>query len=437
MSGAQAPTPTNLPGEGKTPLLARAGWIVVALATVGLYADALPVMYQQAQAGCQDARVCAYSGLLTPSQVAQLPAQGISPGAVAMITVAQAVVVMLVFAALATLLFWRRADDSMALLCAYMLILFGATIGGAIQAVPATNAAWFIVLTTFEVAGQISWITFFCLFPDGRFVPGWTRLVALFWAVLWLGAYFPDAPALQPLAALRSGPGAIVVILVALALAQIYRYRRVSNARQRQQSKWVVYGFVVGMGLFAALIFVGSIVLDQSATEGPVGQLVINAIFLALFSLVPITMSVAILRSRLYDIDIIIRRTLVYGSLTAILAGVYLLGVVGAQTLLNDITGQAVEQRPLAIVVTTLVIAALFQPLRRLLQRAIDRRFYRGKYDAERTLASFGVLLRSEVDLGHLSERLTEVVDETMRPSHISLWLRPVENRHSRLDSGM
>ncbi|HEU0028411.1 MAG TPA: hypothetical protein VFQ25_14960 [Ktedonobacterales bacterium] len=429
MSGAQASMPTSLSGGGATPPLARAGWIAVALATVGLYVYAIPTMYHQAKIGCQDVRMCANTGLLTPSQVAQLPAEGVSLSTAAMITVAQAVAVMLVFAALATLLFWRRADDPMALLCAYMLILFGADLGGAIQTISATSAAWFIALTTFEIAGQISWITFFCLFPDGRFVPGWTRLVALFWAVLWLGAYFPDAPALQPLAALRNGPVAIVFILGALVLAQIYRYRRVSNARQRQQTKWVVYGFAVGMGLFATLVFVGGAVLDQSATEGPAGQLTINAIFLILFSLVPLTMSIAILRARLYDIDIIIQRTLVYGSLTAVLSSVYLLGVVGAQALLSGITGQVGEQRPLVIVVTTLVIAALFQPLRRLLQRAIDRRFYRGKYDAERTLASFGALLRSEVDLEHLSERLTAVVDETMRPAHISLWLQHADAR--------
>lgn len=432
MSGARTPTPSDLPAAGETPLLARAGWIVAALATLSLYVYAIPVMYRQAQIGCQDARACANSALLTPGQVAQLPVEGISPNVAAAIMVAQAIAVTLVFATLATLLFWRRANDRMALLCAYMLITFGASLGGAIQSIPATNAVRFIMLTTFQVAGQISWITFFCLFPDGRFVPGWTRMVALVWAVTWLGAYFPDAPVFQPLAALRSGPVAIIVILVALVLAQIYRYWRVSNARQRQQTKWVVYGFAVGMGLFAALIFVGDFVLDERAREGGTGQLIINAIFLGLFSLMPISMSVAILRSRLYDIDIIIRRTLIYGSLTVILASVYLLGVVGTQTLLSRITGQAItgqaaERQPLTIVLTTLVIAALFQPLRHQLQRIIDRRFYRGKYDAQRTLASFGAMLRSEVDLERLSERLTEVVDETMRPAHVSLWLRRVD----------
>ncbi len=136
----------------------------------------------------------------------------------------------------------------------------------------------------------------------------------------------------------------------------------------------------------------------------------------------PTAAGVAILKYRLYDIDILVNRTLVYGALTASLAAIYLGGVVLLQWLLRIITGQQNSQ--LAVVASTLGIAALFQPLRRRIQGFIDHRFYRRKYDASRTLQEFSVGLRDEVDLERIGEGLLTVVDNTMRPSHISLWLR-------------
>jgi hypothetical protein len=138
----------------------------------------------------------------------------------------------------------------------------------------------------------------------------------------------------------------------------------------------------------------------------------------------PISMGIAILRYRLYEIDLLINRTLVYASLTAILAGVYFGGVTATQTLFRTISGQ--EQLPqLVVVASTLVIAALFNPLRRRIQRFIDRSFYRSKYDAAKTLEGFSMKLRDETDLEALSEDLVGVVRETMQPAHVSLWLRP------------
>ena len=142
------------------------------------------------------------------------------------------------------------------------------------------------------------------------------------------------------------------------------------------------------------------------------------------FAGVPVAIGLAVLKHRLYDIDVVINLTLVYGSLTAMLVALYFGGVATTQTILRALTGQS-EQSQLAIVVSTLAIAALFNPLRRRIQSFIDRRFYRRKYDARKTLEAFSARLREETDLESLNNDLAGVIRETMQPAHVSLWLRP------------
>jgi len=217
-----------------------------------------------------------------------------------------------------------------------------------------------------------------------------------------------------------------------MLLVQVYRYRRVSTPMQRQQTKWVVYGVTLGVGGFLLLTSLGGF-FPSYLLVGSLANLIANAAGIGLMLLLPLSIGFAVLRSRLWDIDILINRTLVYGALTVILTGVYVGLVFGLQALLRGIINQG---SGVAIVISTLAIYALFQPLRRGIQRSIDQRFYRSKYDSAKTLAAFSATLRNEVDLEQLKEQLVAVVQETMQPAHISLWVRPPEpsrQQHTRL----
>jgi hypothetical protein len=187
---------------------------------------------------------------------------------------------------------------------------------------------------------------------------------------------------------------------------------------QRQQTKWVVYG--IATLCIAIVIGYGLLFLPALASPGSLYPLALNVVGDFLGLLIPFSFGFAMLRYRLWDIDIIINRTLVYGLLTAILLVVYLVLVFTGQTLLSSLLGR---DNDVVLVGSTLAVVALVQPLRQHIQQLIDRRFYRSKYDAGRVVAAFGSTLRNEVDLTTLSERLVAVVQETMQPTHVSLWL--------------
>jgi hypothetical protein len=265
-------------------------------------------------------------------------------------------------------------------------------------------------------------VLFFLLFPGGRFAPRWTRWLAVaFIACDLSNRYFAEVYSRWPV--LEAFSFAVFVATIAsLVWYQAYRYRKVSSLAQRQQTKWVVFGTTLGV----AGTFPMQLPVDLSLVGGdtPLTLLLLNAGFSASFLLVPLSIGVAVLRSRLFDVDVLINRTLVYATLSATLAAVYFAGIVLLQKVFAGLTGE--EKLPqLAVVASTLVIAALFDPFRRRIQSLIDRRFYRRKYDARKTLESFSAKLRNETDLDALSEDLVATVRGTVQPRHVSLWLRP------------
>jgi hypothetical protein len=206
----------------------------------------------------------------------------------------------------------------------------------------------------------------------------------------------------------------LLALVVVCAVALFVRYRR-ANATEREQIKWLLYACALFL-----VVYVGGFVSGLGGTASVVGYIWDVFFGLSVIAL-PAAIGIAILRYRLYDIDIIINRTLVYGTLTVTLVALYFVGIVVLQRVFVALTGQ---QSTLAVVASTLAIAALFSPLRRRLQALVDRRFYRRKYDARRTLEAFSVRLRDETDLSELGDDLVEVVTETVQPAHVSLWLR-------------
>jgi hypothetical protein len=213
------------------------------------------------------------------------------------------------------------------------------------------------------------------------------------------------------------------------AVSMVLRFRR-SRGEVRQQIKWVA--FVASFsGLLYLIAMIGQVVfaLTVPESDGSIpslpwwAEVLFSAAVLG-FAGVPVAIGFAVLKYRLYDIDVVINRTLVYGSLTTMLVALYFGSVAATQTIIRALTGQT-EQPQLAVVVSTLVIAALFNPLRHRIQSFIDRRFYRRKYDARKTLETFSARLRDETDLETLNNDLAGVIRETVQPTHVSLWLRP------------
>lgn len=404
--------------HGRWLLVARVGWMITAIIILVLDVLGTQPYFQQMRVACVSTTCLPHQ--LNPIQLRELLASGVSLNVFVAYEFVLAWIGMLVYAVLATLLFLRRPDDRMAMFGAYTLMIFGAgTVFGAVNALPASNAIWALLVSALNTVGPLAFYVFFCLFPSGHFVPSWMRWVALAWIIGSLATLVPYAP----LQVLSFGNLAFFVFFTLLVFAQVYRYRKVSTPVQREQTKWVVLGFVVGLGGFIAMLVAISVFPGLGAPSATFGVPLFDTALSMTLWLIPIFIAIAILRSGLWDIDVLINRALVYGTLTVILAAVYFAMVIGAQTLIQELTGQT-NTPPVVIVASTLLIAALFTPLRRRLQTGIDRRFYRRKYNAQKTLARFGASLRQEVDLKEIQGHLLTVVQETMQPEHVSLWLR-------------
>src|SRR5215217_4609897 len=379
MSTRASPSATTL--RGRWLLIARAAWVIIATLALGLFVASIP----------------AY--VLTIGETAWFGAPVEAPAGVVFVldllgalgSIASALVCL----SLAFVLFWRKSEEWMIMFISSYLLLYGTVMAGPLERAEAFYPTWPtlavdvvqpLLLTTPTVA-------LFALFPDGRFVPRWTRWLVLFSIALVVATlYLP----------LTYWGVFMVMILLCAIYGQVYRYRRLSTPTEQQQTKWVLCGFLLWLLLMGILGVPYSIELSlPPGSPLPWWTLLYSAGWWLTLAIVPLSLTIAILRYRLYDIDVVINRTLVYGSLTATLAVVYFGGVTATQAILRVLIGHE-EQPQLAVVASTLVIAALFTPLRQRIQWFIDRRFYRRKYDARKTLDAFSARLRDETDLDAL-----------------------------------
>jgi len=398
-------------------LLARSLWLAMVAFTATVFLASLPLYLAQLQTLCFGSS-CQYNQL-TPRQAETLGAIGLSVGDYAALTVALICTMFVLCLVVSALIVWRRPDDSMALLVALMLVALGPIIGA--SNLSSGPLLWQTLnqCLTFLLTALL--VLVFALFPSGQFVPRWMRwLIVVFLAAEVPLTFFPTT-GLMPSTAVSQPSWLVTLVgLAGVALAQLYRYRSVSTPLQRQQTKWVVLGLAAPIaalvgGSMLALLF------PALSGQGSLISLAANWSSLALIC-VPLSFGFAIFHYRLWDIDAIINKALVYGSLTVLLAGVYAALVIGLQSLAGITTVHFADQ-PVALVISTLATVALVQPVRRRLQALIDRRFYRRKYDAEKTLAAFSAALRNKVDLNDLRTDLLAMVQETMEPAHVSLWL--------------
>ena len=402
--------------------LAQGVWLVLALVLLVIFVANLPAFFQYARTVCTlpDVGNCP-TEQLTPAYVQVLDQLHLSVAVAEGFLAALCVAVSVVYWLLGLLIFWRKSQEWIGLLVSLLLVLFGAT-GFLGFNLPAQMPPLFQLLAQ-VISYGLMWpamLVFFFTFPTGRFTPRWTWAAFVPFFVVTMLASLPVTTSLVP---------AVALILTSLLpiVVQVYRYVRVYDAVQQQQTKWFVFGLSV---VFLLVLIQGILqaLAPGSSAANSWYQLFNGPIWLLLWTILLLGVSIPILRYRLWDIDVIINRTLVYGSLTVLLVALYVGLILALQTLVHAVTGSFSEQ-PLVIVGSTLVIAALFRPLRQRLQASIDRRFYRRKYDAAKVVAAFSATLRNEVDLDQLREHLLAVVQETMQPTQVSLWLRQPTGR--------
>jgi hypothetical protein len=346
----------------------------------------------------------------------------LSTGTLPLVVAIADTALFLVYFIIANVIFLRRSNDRLALLTSVMLATMAATIVRPPESVRTVEDPLLrgLYLMTLGVS-YLALSTYLHLFPDTRFVPRWTGWLAVFWGTLNLGWLFAPPLDWPP----RSAPLVLTGLWVTSSVCvQLYRYLRVSSAEQRQQTKWILFGLLVAAVGFLAFNVIAPVLAPAVLRPGVARVVyVILGVPLEYAALValPLAFAFSILRYRLWDVDRIAYRAVVYSVMTGGLLALYFGCVLLLQQLFRALTG---ANSVLAIVISTIAIALLFQPLRQAVQAAIDRRTYRRKYDAAQTLQRFGEIARDEMDLNVITRELVAAVNETMQTEHASVWIK-------------
>jgi hypothetical protein len=406
-------------------VVARIAWLILAASLVINFLVSIPAYYAQLLTICVNPNTTQCDTFQpTTATLTALHQLGLPLNSYAAMYLGVDVAVSLAYFVVGALIFSRKSAAWWGLFFSFVLILFGSfgvdsSLVLDFAKVPANPPVPLLLVMILLICLQWGLLGAFLLtFPTGRFAPSWTWILIVLWEFQVL-LFLISAIAIAP-----SALFAVEFLLTwgSVAAVQFYRYRRLYTPIQRQQTKWVVFAYMVGVVVNLATNALGALVPRLGAPDSPY-QLLVDFMSVCLALLIPLSIGIAILRHQLWDIDTIINRALVYGSLTVLLGALYVGLILGLETLAEAITGQ--PSQPVVLVISTLAITMLFLPVRQRIQETIDRRFYRQKYDAQSILANFSATLRNEVDLTELGQRLVEVAQETMHPEHVSLWLNP------------
>lgn len=401
--------------------IALLAWMLVALAYLAFFLAELGLDFAQLQAPCEG-QACNYLAV-SQAEADVLVSWGLSLRLYSVIVNGASILTVAIFWLLGTLILWRHASTRIGWAISLALIVIPITAISDADNLASSYPALLIPSGFLSLLGLTILLLFFYLFPNGRFYPRWAYIPCVVTGLLFY-IYSLDTNQIIEIP-LSVQQIIFLIIIFAFFLAgyfQLLRYRRSSTPIERQQTKWIIFGMFLFFFsfIFWFLFFGNGMEFSPGAPRllASMGGWIL--ILLVSISALPVTMAIAITRYRLWDIDLVIRRTLQYALLTGILAFVYLGSVVVLQSFVTAVGGQ---QSSAVIVISTLAIAALFNPLRKRIQDFLERRFYRTRYDAEHALTRFARTARDEVDMDILSAALVGLASETMQPSRVSLWL--------------
>jgi hypothetical protein len=392
------------PMQGRMLLLAHLGWWIITGLVVLMTLLAIPLNLASLRAVCTQDNCSGQQ--LTSTEIQGLPTLNLPVDDYIVYAVTVNLLPPVVYLAVALILFLRKPNDGMAYFTSLTLVLFGGvTYPDFVQQLAVSSPGWTIPYLVMQYLGSLFLVTFFYTFPTRKFVPDWMRFLLLFWVIEQVFDAVSGPPLNLRLAPEWLANGGFMLILVSSLYAQIHRYRRVSSSIQRQQTKWVVFGIVIALStlLLSALIVFSGFLQPSHILTG----LILNTLITLAITFIPISIGIAILRSRLYDIDLLINRTLVYGAVTAILAGIFAASSSLIEKVLLAVTGQ---QSDVATVLSTLLVVACFEPLKARVARFVDARF---KYP-NRAFGAFGEKLREFVELSDPTALLSRFLREAL-----------------------
>jgi signal transduction histidine kinase len=403
-------------------IIARAVWLVLVVPSLGLFVVGLPVVYQQLQRACVDPVTCSLGGAQTAKGLQDLSAHGLSVSEYAALFTIFFAIIAAIWCTVGFLIFWRRSDDWLALFAAFFLVISGITLSNSsLYALALASPALALPLNLVYFLGSASLFVFLLLFPNGRLVPRWMGLILLLGIIF---AFFDNLPSRgAPFDA--NWPAWLyllenLVLYGAIVFSQIYRYRRVSTRVQRQQTKWVVFGGTVTLGVFIGLLVISFVVTSfVPSLNNTLFFTEVWAIFHIVALLIPLSIGFSILRYRLYDIDILINRTLVYALLTASTLGLYVLVVFGASAFLRS------QNDLFFSLLATALIAVLFQPLRQWLQHGVNRLMFGERNEPYRVLSRLGQRLEETLPSDTVLPTIVETVAHALKLPYVAIvWKR-------------